>query len=95
MRDENRRLPLVHHLAEDLDQIIYLLRRQHSRWLIQNQNVHVPIQQLQDLHSLLLAHRELPHICVRIHLQPVALSQGPQAALDPTELWLKSEVIEA
>ena len=53
----------IHHLK----QTVYLLWRQHSRRLIQNQNVHVAIERFDNFHTLAHAHRQILDDGVRIY----------------------------
>jgi hypothetical protein len=67
--DEDDRDALALELAQDLEQVGGLLRRQHSRRLVEDQDVGVPIERLQDLDPLLLAHRDGVDAGVRIHVE--------------------------
>lgn len=59
--------------ASELDNLIEdrLLRCQNGRRLIQDQHFRPLMQELDNLHALLLTDRQLPDICLRGHLQIV------------------------
>ena len=53
-----------------------LLRRQHGSRLIHDEHLGAAIEHLQDLDPLLFAHRQLPDLGTRIHLQAESLGQA-------------------
>ena len=59
-----------------------LLRRQHRRRLVEDQDPRLAVERLQDLDALLLAERELPDARARVDGDPVALAELGDAALD-------------
>ena len=61
MGDDDDGLSLRAHAAQDAKKLFHFLRRQHSRRLIQNQNVSLPVQSLQQFNALLLADRQVLH----------------------------------
>ena len=46
-------------VAQDLEQLQRLLRRQHRGRLVEDQDVGLPVERLQDLDALLLADRDV------------------------------------
>ncbi len=54
---------------------IDLLRREHSRRLIHDENLSAAIQHLEDFNALLLAYRQLPDLGPRINLQAKPVCQ--------------------
>ena len=74
--DEDDRFALGDHGTKCSEKSIDLLRRQHGGGLIHDEHLRAAIEHLQDLHALLLPHRELPDLGPRIDLQSKALGQG-------------------
>ena len=72
---KTRPRPSVDHLAEDDEEVVDLLRREHRGRLVEDQQRDVPVERLDDLHPLALADRELPDHGVGVDLEPVALGQ--------------------
>jgi hypothetical protein len=73
--DEHDGLARLTELAEVREQLLRLRRRQDGRGLVHDQDVHAPVQDLQDLDALLLAHREVLHDRPGVHDEPVLLRQ--------------------
>jgi hypothetical protein len=67
--DEDDRQALRHHLRQHLKQALALLRRQHGGGFVQDQDARAPVQRLQDLDALALAHRQAAHAGIGVHLQ--------------------------
>ena len=82
VRDEDDGAPLVRHRAQRREERLHLLRRQHRRRLVEDQDARVAVQRLEDLDALLLADGELPDARVGLHRQPVALGQRGDLLLD-------------
>ena len=59
-----------------------LLRREHGRRLVEDQDARLAVERLQDLDALLLAERELPDARARVDGDPVALAELGDAPLD-------------
>ena len=57
--DEDDRGARVLELAHDRDQLVGLLRREHGRRLVEDEDLGVPGQRLDDLDALLHAHRQV------------------------------------
>ena len=76
-------LPSAAERAEDAEQVVGLLGRQHGGGLVEDQHVGAPVERLEDLHALALAHAEILHARVGVDLQvvlaPEALERGPGA----------------
>src|SRR6266511_2703019 len=60
VRDENHRSAVRGHCPDRLEQGTGLLRRQHRRRLVKDEDARFPVEGLQDLDPLLLAHGQLP-----------------------------------
>ena len=73
--DEEDALPLSGEAPHDLHQLVDLLGGKYGGGLIEDEDLVVPVEHLQDLHTLLHTHGDILHQGVRIHLQPVALRQ--------------------
>jgi len=71
--DEHYRRAGVAQLADDVEQLIRFLRGKHCRRLIENEDVRVTRQRLDDLDTLLRAHRQVFDHCVGIHVEPKAI----------------------
>ena len=64
--DEDDRQPLARERAEDPEQLTGLLRREHGRWLVEDEDVRAAEQCLQDLDPLLLPDRDVLDPRVRV-----------------------------
>ncbi len=64
--DEDDREALARERPEDLEELAGLLRCQHCRRLVEDQDVRAAIERLQDLDSLLLAHADVLDPCLWI-----------------------------
>ncbi len=73
MSDEDDRHAAIGQFAHDAEQFIGLLRRQHGRRLIEDENVGVAIEGLNDLHPLLEADGQIVDFGRRVDLQTVLL----------------------
>ena len=69
VRDEDDRHPLGLQVAEDLEQLERLLRRQDGRRLVEDEDVGLAVERLQDLDPLLLADGEVGDQRVRVDLE--------------------------
>ena len=69
VRDEDDRHPTRLEVAEDLEQLERLLRRQHRGRLVEDQDVGLAVERLQDLDPLLLADREVGDQRLRVDLE--------------------------
>ncbi len=79
--DQHDRSTLVAQVAEDAEQMVRLLRRQHPGRLVENQDARAPKQRLQDLDPLLDADRELAHRRIEVDVEAVlALEPGDLGA---------------
>ena len=70
MRDDDDRLALRAHAAQDGKQLFDLLRREHRRRLVQDQKLRLTIERLQEFHTLLLPDRQMLNRRVWINRQP-------------------------
>ena len=64
--DEDDRHALARERAQDLEQLARLLRRQHRRRLVEDQDVRAAVERLQDLDPLLLADADVLDPRVRV-----------------------------
>lgn len=62
--------------AQHLEQVRDLLRREHGRGLVQDEDLRLAVEGLEDLHALLGAHGEVLHLFPRVDVQAVFLGQG-------------------
>ena len=81
MGDDDDRFPVVPHTAQDREQHLGLLGSQHGGGLVQNQDVGVAVEDLDDLHRLLLRYRHFVDLLVGVHVEPVALGDLLHAGL--------------
>ena len=81
MGDDDDRLTVVPHTAQDREQHLGLLGSQHGGGLVQDEDIGVAVENLDDLHRLLLGHRHLVDLLVGIHVEPVALGDLLHAGL--------------
>ena len=75
MADEHNGLPLLREAADDLEQLLRLLRREHRRRLVEDEDVRAAVERLQDLDALLLADRDVLDAGMRVDGQRVALGE--------------------
>lgn len=73
--DEDHGVPLAGQHVHHVKKSVHLVRRQHGGGLIQDQQLGVPVQSLQNLQTLLLAHRQLLHPHPGVDLHVVAFSK--------------------
>ena len=71
VRDQDHRGAAVAQRAQDVEQLVGLLRRQHRGRLVEDQDAGAAIQRLQDLDALLLADRQVADQRVRVDAQRV------------------------
>ena len=76
MGNEQDGLALLLEPAHDLHQFVDLLRGQHCRGLVEDQDLVVAVQHLQDLNALLHTNRDIADQCIRVHAQAVLFAQG-------------------
>ena len=69
VRDEDDRHPAGLQVAEDLEQLERLLRREDGGRLVEDQDVRLAVERLQDLHPLLLADRDVGDQRVGVDLE--------------------------
>lgn len=69
MGDQDDGLARSHQGAEDFEQGLNLGGREHRSRLVQNQNVRPAVEDLENLHPLLLAGGQLPDVAVRLKVQ--------------------------
>ncbi|MNT32723.1 hypothetical protein D3C72_1686200 [compost metagenome] len=76
--DEDDRQALRHHLRERGEERLALLRREHGRGLVEDQDARAAVQRLEDFHALALADREAADGRVGLHRQAEALGDLEQ-----------------
>ncbi len=81
VRDEDHRHALGDETFEDLEQLDGLLRRQHGRGLVEDEDVRAPVERFQNLDALLLADGDRLHACVRVDVEPELVGELAHAAL--------------
>jgi hypothetical protein len=57
--DDDDGLPLLPHPPQDAEEVAHGLRGEYGRGLVQDQDAGLPVEGLEQLHPLLLAHREV------------------------------------
>ena len=73
--DDNDTLAHLGQLAHGGQQLPDLLRRQHGRGLVEDNNVCVLVEDLQNLHPLLQSHRAVGYPQVRVNVQAVLFAK--------------------
>ena len=71
MGDDDDGLAIVGQAVHDLNEFIDLLRSQHSGGLVQDQDLRTAVQSLEDLHTLLHAHRNILDLGIGIDGQAI------------------------
>ena len=95
--DQDDGAPLRLQVPQDAEQMVGLLRRQHARGLVQDQDARAAEQGLEDLDPLLHAHGQARHRRVEVDLEPVValqrrdLGPGPLGAVGQGEAALGAE----
>ena len=79
MRDDDDRLALLAHAAQDREELLHFLRRQHGRRLVENQQLGLPVERLQQLDALLLADGKVFDHCIGIDRELEFLRQRANA----------------
>jgi hypothetical protein len=89
--DEDDGFAFVGHVAQDVGQFARFLGGENGRWLIQNQNIRPPVEQLQNLYPLLLPHRKLPDRRSWVYRHPILLAQRLNIRFQAAHIGLKRE----
>ena len=71
MGDNDNRFSIISHFTKYTEQFFRLLRGQHCRRLIQNQNVRTAVKYFYNLHGLLLRNRHIINLLLRIHFKSI------------------------
>ena len=79
--DDDDRLPLLPHAAQDRKKLLHLLRREHGRRLVEDQQPRLAVERLQQLDPLLLADRQGLDRALRIDRQAELFGQRADARL--------------
>ena len=82
MRDEDYGAAIFHHAPQNLAEFDRLLWRQDRGGLVENEDSSVPPKRFQNLDSLPLPHRELPHWTVRLGFETEAVGQHTNLLLN-------------
>ena len=90
MRDKHQRVSIIRQLIKDAEQTINLLRGQHSRRLIQNQQSRAFIQRPQNLNPLLFADGKLPDGEMRVDFQVVNFRKFQRPLTDHIQIETKT-----
>ena len=80
--DDDDRLAVRLHVADDRKQPLGLLRGQHRRRLVKDQNIRAAVQHLDDLQRLFLAHRHFIDLLVQIQRKLVLFADGAGLVVD-------------
>ena len=67
--------PVFLELPQKCKQCVRLLRRQYSRWFVQDQDPAAAVQRLQYLHPLFCAQRQRGHHAVRLYIHVIPLAK--------------------
>ena len=74
VRDDDDRLAVVAHPAQDAEQLLGLLRGEHGGRLVEDEDVRAAVEHLDDLHRLLFGDRHLVDLLHRVDLKAVLLA---------------------
>ena len=91
--DEDHRLALIFQPPQDAKQMVRLIRGQNPGRLVQNQDIGLAIQRLEDLHPLLMAHRQIFDQGIRIDVQLVLPRQIRQRLARPRQRGVQHRAI--
>ena len=83
--DKDDRFPLGAQPAEHPEKLVRLLRRQHRRRLVQNQDICLAIERLEDLHPLLQTDGQVFHRYIQGRLEAVIPAQPFQFRPSPVQ----------
>ena len=78
--DDDDGFPVGAHVPQHVEEPVGLLGRQHGGGLIQDQDVRPPVEDLHDLHRLLLRHGHVVDLLLRVHGEAVTLADLPDPA---------------
>src|SRR2546428_5514065 len=82
VRDQDERLALRAERADDLEELVDLLRRQHGRRLVEDEQLAAAVQDLDDLDTLLQSERDVLDARRRLDDDAEALLERAHALLD-------------
>ena len=97
MRDEEDRHALFGQLAHDAEELVALLRREHRRGLVQDQDAGVPVERLDDLDALLDAHWQVldERLGVQVEVVLVRELRHPLCGGPPVEHTAHARLLHA
>ena len=75
--DDDQGLAVVLHVAHHGKQLVGLLGGQHGGGLVQDQDVGPAVQDLHDLHRLLLGHGHIIDLLIRVNVEAVPVADFP------------------
>jgi hypothetical protein len=93
---ENNRFSHAHQFAYRVEEIDCLLRSQHCRRLIKNEDIGSLVQEFQYFYSLLHSNTYIPHQILGDNLQPILFGNllgngyGSRLIDEAFSLWFKS-----
>ena len=73
MGNKPQGMPFRNHPAQGHEQVVDFLGDQHRRGFIQDDHAGTPVECFHDLDALLLPHRELPDVRMRLDIYAVRL----------------------
>src|SRR5262249_21296662 len=91
VRDEYDGLTLAPERAEDAEEVVRLLGCEDGGRLVEDEYVGAPIEGLQDLDALALAHAEVSDARVEGHLEVVLVAEPEELGRGPREAGLEEE----
>ncbi len=80
--DDDNRLAVGLHVADDAEQLLGLLRGQNRRGFVQNQDIRTTVEHLDDLQRLLLADAHLVDLLVKVEVELIFFADGTGLVVD-------------
>ena len=87
MGDDDDGFAVRFHVAEHLEELVGLLRRQHRGGLVENQNVRTPVKGLDNLQRLLLRDSHVVDLAVGIDIKAVTIADFLDALGDRASVF--------
>ncbi len=88
MGDDDDGLAVPPHHPQNVEEPVDLLRGQHGRGLVQDQDVRPAVEDLDDLHRLLFGDRHVVNLFFGVDMETVAVRDGADAGVDFPEVVL-------
>ena len=76
MGNDDNGASILTHIAENVKKPVRLLRRQHRRRLVQDQDLRSPVKHLDDLHRLFLRNRHLINLLRKIQIETISVQKS-------------------